>query len=223
MKPFSSFIVTLLLTGGTQAHANLVANPGFETFTGVFGSDGGSALNSLSTTLTDWTVTTGEIAVLTVPNIYHLTPAEGNNFLDLTGYSNSGFPKGVTQTLTGLSVGQSYRLSLDIGILNGACIGSSNDCHGPVQVNAAIGGTSQTFTHDSADPGNVWGTYGFDFTATAADMALTVTGVSIPVGNAYIGLDNLDVEETSAVPLPAALWMFGAGLGGAVAVGRRRA
>lgn len=201
------FALTLWWT--TNVSANIVTNPGFETFTGAFGGDGGSQLTGASTTLTGWSIVGGEIAVLKTPNIYNLTASDGTNFLDLSGYSNSGFPKGVSQSLTGLTVGQTYALALDIGIRNGACVSGGNNCHGPVQVAASVGSTSQTFTENSADPGNIWGTFGFDFKATSPSMDLIIRGVSVPSGNAYIGLDRISVN---AVPEPAAAWLFGSGL-----------
>ena len=198
----------LMFVGMGTASANLVSNPSFETFAGTFGSDGGRQLTTGVATLTGWAITGGEIAILKNPNSYNLTPSEGNNFLDIAGYSNAGFPKGITQTLTGLTDGQTYALSMDLGIRNGACVGSGG-CTGPIQVTASVGGTSQTFTHNSTEPGNIWGTYGFNFTAVSPSMTLSLVGDSLPRGNQYIGLDNISV---SAVPMPAAVWLFGSGL-----------
>lgn len=198
------------------AVANLVSNPGFETFTGTV-PNSGVQLVSTSTELANWNVTGGEIAILDVPNNWALTPSEGNNFLDLTGYTSAGFPKGIYQTVAGLTTGGHYTLSLDVGISNGNA--SCGNCGGPVQVNAAIGTTAQTFTHSSTETGNIWGRYGFEFTATAPDMLLTITGVSVPAGAIYIGLDNISIE---AVPVPAAAWLFGGGLLGLTGVLRRR-
>ena len=86
-------------------------------------------------------------------------------------------------------------------------------------MNANIGSASQTFTHDSADAGNIWGNYGFEFTATDTTMVLKITGISLPAGNQYIGLDNVSIE---AVPLPAAIWLFGSGLLGLIEIVRRK-
>lgn len=198
------------------AAANMVSNPGFETFDGTV-PNGGVQLTSSSTQLTGWSVTSGEIAILDVPNNWALTPSEGNNFLDLTGYTSAGFPKGVTQNISGFTVGAGYVLALDIGVSNGNS--SCPNCGGPVQVNATIGTGGQTFTHNSADTGNIWGTYGFGFTATNPTMALTIAGVSVPAGAIYIGLDNISIE---AVPVPAAVWLFGSGLLGLLGVARKR-
>ena len=222
---FVAAIGAVVVLAGSSASAQIVSNGSFESFTGVFGGDGGAQLVAASATLTGWTIVGGEIAVLESPNAYNLTASDGTNFLDLAGYSNAGFPKGLSQQLTGLTAGQTYTFSMDLGIRNGACVGSSNDCHGPIQASATIGTASQTFTEDSAVAGNVWGTFGFDFVANSPTMTLTIRGVSLPAGNAYIGLDNVSVTPTvTAVPEPASTAMLLAGLAAVgVAVRRRRA
>jgi hypothetical protein len=206
------------------AAAQTVINGGFEAFTGAFAGDGGAQLIPTSTTLTGWTIVGGEIAVLRTPNIYSLAPSSGSNFLDLAGYSNGGFPKGISQSLTGLNVGQTYSFSMDVGIRNGACVGGGNNCHGPVQVSATIGGTGQTFTEASSTAGNVWGTFGFNFIATSPSMTLTINGVSLPAGNAFIGLDNVSVAPgaVAAVPEPGTWALMLSGLIAVGWLGRRK-
>ena len=207
----------------TCASAQIVSNGGFETFTGVFGSDGGAQLTSASTTLTGWTIVGGEIAVLKNPNIYNLTPSTGNNFLDLTGYSNTGFPKGVSQVLTGLVAGQTYAFSMDLGIRNGPCVSGGDNCHGPVTATVNIGTTSQTFTEASAAAGNVWGTFGFNFVATGSTMPLTINGISVPAGNEFLGVDNVSVTgAVTAVPEPETYALLLAGLATLGSFARRR-
>lgn len=206
MKTIAKVIlfVPLMLLCVNSAQANFVANPGFETFTASFDSFGGAQLPVGSTALTGWSIVGGEVVELKNINFWDLTPSDGNYFLDLTGYTNVGFPKGVSQTLTNLTAGQTYSFNMDLGIRNGAC--GSSDCTGPIQVSTSIGNTSQTFTHNSFDSGNIWGTFGFDFTADNQSMTLTILGIS---GNQYIGLDKVSVAP---VPLPAAVWLFGSGL-----------
>lgn len=143
----------------------------------------------------------------------NLSASGGVNFLDLAGYSNNGFPKGVTQTITGFSVGDTYTLSMDVGIRNGPCVSGGNNCHGPVQASAGIGSTSQTFTEDSSAAGNVWGSFGFDFVATSTTMDLSLQGISLPLGNAFIGVDNVSIVPAT-VPVPAAIWLLGPAMAG---------
>ncbi len=227
MNTFARLGVSLSLALGLAADvsANLVSNGSFETFTGVFGGDGGAQLVPVSTTLTGWTIVGGEVAVLKTPNSYSLTASDGNNFMDLAGYTNTGFPKGLSQTLTGLSAGQTYTFSMALGILNGNCGSVGPICHGPIEVSGSVGSTSQTFTHNSALPGNIWGSYGFDFVATDSTMTLTILGVSLPLRNAYIGLDDVSVVAANApVPEPEtyALMLVGLALLGAATRRSRR-
>ena len=202
-----------------SASAQTVKNGSFESFTGVLGSDNGAQLIASSTTLTDWTIVGGEIAILKNPNVYNLTASDGANFLDLAGYSNTGFPKGVSQVLTGLSAGQMYTLSMDLGIRNGACVGGGNNCRGPIQVATSVAGTSQTFTHNSATDGNVWNRFSSNFVASSPTALLTIQGTSLPAGNQFIGLDNVSI---SPIPEPATWGLMLAGLATVGFIGHRR-
>ena len=221
----SSALLGILALGfAANASANLVTNGSFETFAGTFGGDGGAQLISTSTTLTGWSIEGGEIAVLKTPNSYNLSASDGVNFLDLAGYSNTGFPKGLSQTLSGLTVGSTYAFSMDIGIRNGPCVGGGNNCNGPVQASAKIGTTSQTFTENSSTTGNVWGTFGFNFLATSPTMKLTIDGISLPAGHQFIGLDNASVNVVSVPEAETyALILVGLGALGLVVRFRKRA
>ena len=195
------------------AQANLVGNGSFESFTGVFGGDGGAQLTPASATLTDWTVLGDEIAVLKTPNVYQLTAADGVNFLDLTGYTNAGFPKGVTQMISGLSIGQSYTLTFVTGVDNGSTVGPYG---GPISGTASFGGQSNPFTDSDSASGNQWHTFHFNFTAIATSEALSIVANTVPPGHDYFGLDNVDLEPgvVGNVPEPATLSLFGMGLVG---------
>ncbi|MBI4696760.1 MAG: hypothetical protein HY749_22355 [Gammaproteobacteria bacterium] len=202
------------ITLSFDASANLVANGSFETFTGTFGGDGGAQLISTSATSTGWSVGTAqEFAILETPNVYNLTASEGVNFLDLAGCSNTGFPKGAAQTITSLTTGANYAFPMDLGIHNGACVSGGDNCHGPVQASAIIGGTSHRFTENSSADGNVRTSFGFEFVATSSTMNLTIAGVSLPQGNAFIGFDNVSIV-VAPVPVPAARWPLGPGMAG---------
>jgi hypothetical protein len=209
----SAIGVAAVLSSGI-AHANLVGNGSFEAFTGLFGGDGGAQLTSTSTTLMGWTVVGGEIAVLKTPNVYQLTAADGVNFLDLTGYTNASFPKGVTQTISGLSIGQSYTLTFETGIDNGSTVGPYG---GPISGTASFGGQSNLLTDSDSGSGIQWHTFSFNFTATAVSEALTIVANNVPPGGQYFGVDNVDLEAGGGggtVPEPATLSLFGMGLAG---------
>ena len=196
-------LASLLLWSGLApaAGANLLANGGFETFTGTFAGDGGRQLLLGNTQMTGWTVVAGEIAILRVPNSYALTASEGTNFLDLVGYQNA-LTHGVNQSVSGLEVGRSYRFAADLGLSNiPSCVPGST-CTGPISVTVQISaGPTQVLTHDSSAPGNVWQRFSFDFIASATTVTVTVTATAKPAGGAYVGLDNLSLDEITPVPV----------------------
>jgi hypothetical protein len=204
--PFA--LVSLLVAGlGSEARAHLIFNASFETFNGAFAGDGCSQLTTASTTLTLYTPVGGEIAICHAPNSYQITPSEGSNFLDIAGYGNT-LGKGISQQLSGLTIGHSYLFTADLGVSNIASCVPGATCGGPVSVLVTIGGVSQTLTHDSAGAGVQWANYGFTFVADNATPILTIVGSALPAGGAFIGLDNLMLDEVIDAPEPALTWLL---------------
>ncbi len=196
-------LVSLLAVGlGSEAQAHLIFNPSFETFTGTFAGDGCSQLTPASTSLTLFAPVGGEIAVCHAPNSYQITPSEGSNFLDIAGYGNT-LGKGISQQLSSLTIGQQYTFSADLGVSNIASCVPGATCGGPISVLVTIGGVSHTLTHDSAGSGVQWATYGFIFTADSVAPTITIVGSALPPGGAFIGLDNLMLDEMFDAPEPA--------------------
>ncbi|HXK25410.1 MAG TPA: DUF642 domain-containing protein [Myxococcota bacterium] len=192
-------LLALWITVASSARANLLANGSFETFTSTFAGDGGRQLLAGNTFMTGWTVVAGEIAILHVPNSYSLTASDGTNFLDMIGYSNV-LGHGITQTVSGLVVGHTYRFAVDLGLSNIASCVPGATCTGPISVTVQISpGPSQVLTHDSNASGNVWSRYSFDFTATATTVAVTVTATARPANGAYVGVDNLSLDEITPI------------------------
>jgi len=74
----------------------------------------------------------------------------------------------------------------------------------------------------SANAGNAWQLEGFSFTAQSASTTLSFLGYT---GNAYIGLDNVDVEPivSPGVPEPSTWAMMLLGFAGVGFAGYRRA
>lgn len=183
-------------TGGP---APLLRNGGFESFPRVLAFDRCSGVEPGSTVITGWTTVLGNIGLCKQGNAYEIGPSEGRNFLDLSGYSNVGYPKGVQQRVSGLVVGERYRLSLDLGIRNGSCGGFA--CGGPVSAEVSFGGDTRSMTLDSDEAGSVWKTFEFEFEADSSVVDLTILGTSIPVGAIYLGLDNVRLVPLGDSPL----------------------
>ena len=207
MKMIHKFIlfVGMMLLSLSNADAASISNPSFETFTSSVIPSSGIQLLPGTTNLTDWSVIGNEIAILTQPNNWGLTASDGDNFLDIAGYSNTWYPKGISQIVTELIVGQQYVITMDLGVSND--VNACWPCGGPIEVEASIGNIHQIFSHNSSDPGNIWMTYGFEFIANNTNMPLTIVGNSAP--GIYIGLDNISV---SAVPIPPAAWLLLSGV-----------
>jgi len=97
-----------------------------------------------------------------------------------------------------ITVASSARANL---LANGSasCVPGAT-CTGPISVTVQISpGPSQVLTHDSNASGNVWSRYSFDFTATATTVAVTVTATARPANGAYVGVDNLSLDEITAI------------------------
>lgn len=190
-----------ILVGSRPAAAqNLLANGSFETFTGTFAGDGGRQLLPGNTTLTGWNIVVQEIAILRVPNSYGLTASDGVHFLDIVGYNNT-LTKGVSQTLSGLTIGTRYLFAADLGISNNPSCVPGSTCGGPVSVLVQVGGSiSQTLSYDSPLSGVSWGRRSFGFVADAESVLVSVTGSAKPPGGAYIGFDNVSINVLPEVP-----------------------
>jgi hypothetical protein len=196
-------LATLALAWPALAQAALVTNGSFESGTYTLGSDGGADLAPASTAITGWTVISNHVAPLGAGNIYGIVAQNGGVSLDLQGYSDSAPYGGVSQVIS-TTVGDQYDLSFWIGVNN-----SRSDSVAPAGVTASADATAaQTFTNTSTLSGQQWEKFDYDFTATSSATTLTLLGAST-AGGAYIGLDNVDVSDTSvvsSVPVPAAGW-----------------
>jgi len=179
--------------------APLLRNGGFESFPRVLAFDRCAGVEPGGNEITGWTAVFRDVGLCKQGNAYEIEPSEGRNFLDLTGYSNGSFPKGVRQRVSRLVAGERYRLSLDLGIRNGSCGGFA--CGGPVSAEVSFGGDTRSMTLDSAEAGSVWKTFEFEFEAESNVADLTILGTSIPVGAIYLGLDNVRLVPLSDSPL----------------------
>ncbi len=151
--------------------------------------------------------------------------ADGGSYLgvqDLDTFLPRINVQGVTQTISGLTVGDTYSLSF--------WSMSNHDGHGFLQDwQVSFGGqtaTGQQTTPNADDFSGTWVQSTMSFTASSTSQALTFLAQYLP-GSVpeMLNLDGVvlkDVTVTSTVPEPSSWAMLLAALGGALAVARLR-
>jgi hypothetical protein len=199
-----AYWVALTLAGLSFAipgwsRAESITNGSFETGNFTFDGNGAASLPLGSTAISGWTTFGGELAVLENANAFGLTTPFGTQFLDLTGYHDSSPYGGVLQMIN-TTVGQSYVLSLDLGVDNSSSLYSA-----PVSVSAQAAGSVMTFTANPTGTGNIWTPFSLAFTAVSTTTTISIQGTG---AKQYLGLDNVSVNP-SAVPEPTSLVMGG--------------
>jgi choice-of-anchor C domain-containing protein len=206
----SSFLCLGPLTAAT---VNLVQNGSFES--GIYNASTPdfNTLSQGSTFIEGWTV----ISDSTYGNIdwvgTYWKAADGIRSIDLNG-DTLGLGGGIQQTIS-TTVGQQYKISFSM---------SGNPDGGPTLKPMIVLGVGTDlfkvpfYTSGEATTTDMkWNTYEFLFTAGFSSTVLKF--ISQTSGQFGPVIDNVSV---SAVPLPAAAWMLGAGLVGLVAIRRRR-
>ncbi len=201
-----ALFLTLVFAISQAESANLVTNGSFESGGYVTSTNDTMTLAIGSTDMDGWTVTEDLISWIGPLNPWSLTANEGDFFLDLTDFSTGSPFGGVSQSIT-TEVGQSYELSFDLG--------SSNIWGRPSAIEASAAGSSNIYTSSTVGGLSDWDRFSMIFTADSETTTISLTGTT---GSQYIGLDNVSV---SAVPVPAALWLFGSGLIGLIGMKRK--
>jgi hypothetical protein len=176
-----------------------------------------------NTDITGWTVTglPGD-GIALVPDTYiALKASDGRQWVDLTGVV--GYNKGLVSNSMATTIGDTYRLSFDIG--NWLTSGPL-----PSTLGVSFNGGGETlFTNPSsvAPPATspmTWATFTTDWVANSSSVTLSFVGRSngASSNDLVIGLDNVRFEQLAAVPEPGtwALWM--GGLAGVMAGARQR-
>jgi choice-of-anchor C domain-containing protein len=207
----TALAVAVLACAATAAQASsLIINGGFEE-----GADPGSytTLNLGSNALPGWVIGGNSIDVVGT----YWQPSEGKRSIDLAGNGAGGIGQSFATT-----IGQTYHVSFDLA-------GNPTDnTVDPIKsllygVYGLSGGSLPTIkgapfdtTHTSkTDMG--WKHLGFNFVAT--DTTTVLAFLAITQSAFGPALDNVAVN---AVPLPAALPLFAAGMAGLGAMGRMR-
>jgi uncharacterized protein DUF642/PEP-CTERM motif-containing protein len=152
-------------------------------------------------------------------NPYGAGPAaQGNQWIVLGLYS-SGFPYSIEQTMTGLTVGGTYRVDFAIASETGCC------AQAQVQFLSGSSTPSQTFTAPAS--GNYWTAWSYqtmNFVASASSVTISFNQYFGMTTGFDLGLDDVSVNLVggAAVPEPASLILIGSGLTGLVVRARRR-
>lgn len=207
------FINILFLLAGLapMAHANLVSNGDFEAGGYSGGATGGFGpfltFNEGSTGIPGWIVGPGGVNLWTDYN------GTGNHVIDIIGNSTTAGGS-LAQTFSTAN-GQPYRVAFNLA---GGQNPTPSDTNSPVKtmdVNIlGADGVAQLVTMQYIQDttiegwaGGIFHPYEFQFTADGVQATIEFIGTNKGWNGFYI--DNVTI---TAVPLPAAAWLFGAGL-----------
>ena len=189
------------------ANASMVTNGDFNDF----GTAGGGPFETIaapnSTTIAGWTVSGGS-----VDWIHGYWPGSSNVLSDYS-VDLSGLAQGtIQQVITGLVFNQWYNLTFDVAI--------NFDRPAPQPLQFTLGSATGVVAATS-DPRVAWTSHSFIFQWLGGDDTLSFTA-AIPANGYCCYGPALDNVELNAVPLPAALPLFAAGLGVMGYIGSRR-
>jgi choice-of-anchor C domain-containing protein len=184
-------LLGFMIAGVELCSGQLVVNGSFET--GPTPPYGGLYIPAPdSSTIPGWTVSNGSIDYV---GSDYWQPADGSRSLDMDGHN----PGTIMQNVSGLTVGQLYKLSFYMA-------GNNNFSPVTFHLQASVGSNSQTFTFDATGYSYTnmgWTLKTLDFTATATAMPLTFT--SLDPGFSGPTLDEVSIV---AIPEPCAGMLF---------------
>jgi hypothetical protein len=219
-KRFSSIIVLAIglavITCGT-ARANLVFNGNFALYTGTAPKDFTS--NCLPT---DWS--NGGYVFLDAPNTATTgpgipvwgpfpAPSGGGNFIESDG--SAGLAQPVSQTINGLTVGQTYSVSFDQAA--GQQYLDSGATTEQWQVSLGSDTQFSTLMNTPSEGVFPWNSQTLTYTASSTSEVLSFLAIGGGGVPPIVFLDNVDMEST--VPEPSASTLL-LGVGAVIAAGR---
>ena len=196
----TAFVMALMLGGGS-ARADLIINGSFEN-----PSVGGGYTVFTNGGVPGWTSNNNELEIDTT-SILGLANYAGTQSAELNGNTYDT----ISQTVTGLVIGQRYLLSWGYAGRNGA---------GAQRVNVLFNG-AQVAQNNAVD-GTPWTTTSIIVQATAASQVLSFAAVNVG-GNSNAGNELDGVTLNAYVPEPRSIAIFAVALLGMVAWRKTRA
>lgn len=184
------------LLSSMAAQANIVQNGSFENGNFVNTANNFMQVNPGDSALSDWTVVNEHIAWGL--NASGFSASDGIGFVDMSGFGAQS-PNSQLQQLLNTSIGTEYFFSIERQ-------GGVSDIF--------LDGAALTLTAGSTL--DDWTTYTGAFTAISASTLLSIDNAS---GSNIVFVDNVSV--VSAVPVPAAIWLFGSGIIGLIGIAKR--
>lgn len=197
MKKIIAFLAVSFCCFAPASYAALISSlyDGFENE-----GQAGSVLNYNS--FVNWDVTDGTVDLIKNGNQWGIVCSSGSFCVDLDGSTGDA---GILTTKNGFNAGK-YKVSFDL---------SGNQRNGPADQISVLFGAGALLNHLLLDWDENWHTYTF--------LVDLVDGDKLSFRN--FGGDNvgaiLDNIHVSAVPIPAAVWLFGSGLMGFLAMRRK--
>jgi hypothetical protein len=235
----AAVMAALAVGSAAQASTNLITNSGFEQSSyasnsqfgsgfdgyggqGVAGWTGGSGFQIYFVGPTATSVSAADAfqdtdGVYFYPSFNSQSP-DGGNFVALDGDVVGQAAGSISQTLTGLQVGQTYVLTFDWAA--GQLVYRSGPTTEQLQV--SFGDQAQATNVVSVPSGGFqnWSTVTMNFTATDATQTLNFLSIGTPTGLPPMAV--LDGVSLTAAPEPTSWAMMIVGLGGIGATIRHR-
>jgi hypothetical protein len=216
-------VITIGMTSIAEA-APVLTNGSLTGSTGVDTTAPGWTISNATPDLVDATGPTNNTGVN-----WTLSP-DGGTFQRGNGHHTDpeSFSESFEQTVSGFINGSSYTLEFyqtNLGFYNARFEDWFNrDGHWGLYVDDVLVGQSTTIGGPTNfDDPIVWLADSITFTATGSIQTLRLEAFTDDAsGIAYMGIDGLQLADASAVPIPAAAWLFGSGLLGLIGISRHK-
>lgn len=221
MRLATLFAIMSLLQFAGWAQAAIVSNGSMND--GNTGTD----YNSFNTVVpTDWSTLSGTPEQLNSPDLFNANTNFGNFAWDAStdggtfvhGLAEGNSDEGVAQDITGLIINQAYAISFEQSISNRSGFNSAGDLGSWLVTFGGITQSSGTMATPTLSSMFGWQDQTLIFTATATTQQLKFVANNVTGTRVDLGLDGVSI---AAVPIPAAIWLFGSGLFGLVGIARR--